>query len=334
MEMLPLGVLSTGSYLPRREVSNEQVASRCGVSPEWIERKTGILTRRYAAPEEATSDLAVHAARAALDQAGMSVDRIRYIIVSTSTGDHPQPPTSCLVQDALQAYGAACFDINVVCAGFVYALHLARALITVRPDAYALVISADLYSRILDFSDRRTAVLLGDGAGAAVVGQVPPTYGILGIDLASYGDRHRLIRVDAGGSRLPASPETVQNGGHFFRMDGRGVRDFVMDLVPPSLAQLTSRVGVRLEDVHHFVPHQANGVLLKELTDRAGLAHANMPQTVERFGNVGSASISIALDTMNCAGELSDGELVLLAGFGGGMSVGTCLLRWVAPGQQ
>ncbi|MFF4754517.1 3-oxoacyl-ACP synthase III family protein [Streptomyces sp. NPDC002514] len=324
------GILSTGSYVPKHEVGNDEVAGRVGVTPDWIERKTQIRSRRYAAPHEATSDLAVRAGAAALAQAGLTADRLDYIIVATSTGDFPQPPTSCLVQDGLDARSAACFDINAVCSGFVYALALADSLVTVRPDALALVIGADVYSRILDFDDRRTAVLFADGAGAAVVGAVPAPYGIVGVELASRGDAHQLIRVEAGGSRTPASAETVATGGHFFRMDGRGVRDFVADQVPRALSGLAERVGVPLDQVRHFVPHQANGVMLDDLVVRAGLGNATTHRTLHKYGNMGSASVPVALDEANRDGALHRGDLVLLTGFGGGMSIGASLLTWGA----
>ncbi|MFI6513456.1 3-oxoacyl-ACP synthase III family protein [Streptosporangium sp. NPDC050855] len=324
------GILSTGSYVPKEEVGNERVAGPAGVTPEWILGKTRISFRRNAAPDEATSDLAALAALNAIEGSGVGVDRIGYVIVATSTGDHPQPPTSYLVQDAIGAYGAACFDVNVVCSGFVYALDLARALVTLRPETYALVVGADVYSRILDATDRRTAVLFGDGAGAALVGMVPEPYGIIASDLSSRGEASGLISVRAGGSRLPASHETVAAGDHYFRMDGRGVRNFVMENVPPALEDLVHGAGHRLDDIDVFVPHQANGVLLDELTRRSGLTGARSPSTVERYGNMGSASVPVALDDAARSGMIADGDLVLLAGFGGGMSMGLSLLRWSA----
>lgn len=330
MAKQPVGILATGSYLPKEEITNDDMADRVGVTAEWIERKTQISTRRYAAPGEATSDLAVRAAADALERANLPLEQIGYIIVSTSTGDYPQPPTAYLVQDALTAYGAACFDINVVCSGFVYGLALARGLIALRPDTCALVIAAEVYSRILDFRDRRTAVLLGDGAGAAIVGAVPQPYGIIDTDLRSRGDAHRLIRVEGGGSRRPVSQETVAAGDHYFKMDGRGVRDFVMDHVPHALAEFLDRTGTRSDQVDHFVPHQANGVLVQDLVERAGMTGALTHRTLEKYGNVGSASVPVALDDANRSGLIGDGDLVLLAGFGGGMSIGNCLVRWSA----
>jgi 3-oxoacyl-[acyl-carrier-protein] synthase-3 len=323
-----IGIVSTGSYLPKDEVTNGEIAKRAGVTEEWISRKTQIGGRRFAAPAEATSDLATRAAEDALRRAGLSADAIDYLILSTSTGDSPQPPTSYLVQGALGAMGAACFDINVVCSGFVYATELARSLITLHPGSRALVVAADLYSRILDFEDYRTSVLLGDGAAAAVVAEVPDGYGFIDTELVSRGDAHALIRVEGGGSRRPVSHEGVDAGEHFFRMDGRGVRDFVMDNVPGVIAGLTERSGLRLDQIDHFVPHQPNGVLLTQLVELAGLSGARTHRTLERYGNVGNASLPIALDDANQAGRIGDGDVVLMAAFGGGMSIGATLLRW------
>lgn len=324
------GIVATGSYFPKEEFTNADIAERVGVTPEWIERKTRIRSRRFAAPDEATSDLATRAAAEALDNAGLAASAIDYLVVATSTGDHPQPPTSYLVQNQLGALHAACLDVNVVCSGFVYALAVARGLLAARPGGHALVIGADVYSRILDFTDRRTAVLFADGAGAAVLGPVPDSYGIIDFDLISRGDAHKLIGVEAGGSRRPASHETVDDGGHYFAMNGRGVRDFVREHLPPALRELVGRTGHRVDRIAHFVPHQANGVMLDELVELAGLASATTHRTLERFGNVGSGSVPAALHQANASGALRDGDLVLLSGFGGGMAIGSCLLRWVA----
>lgn len=328
-----IGILGTGAYVPERVVTNDELAARMpDVTAEWIIRKTAIRERRYAAADQATSDLAAHAATRALAGAGLGADRIDHLIVSTSTGDFPQPPTSCLVQEIMGARSAACVDINAVCAGFVYGLALARGMVLANPGSHALVIGADLYSRILDFTDRRTAVLLGDGAGAAVVGEVPAGQGILEVDLSSHGEAQDLIKVVAGGSRVPTSVRTVVEGGHFFTMDGRGVRDFVMANVPPALDKILARRGVEASQVDCFVPHQANGILLDGLVEHCGLPGARTARIVEELGNLGSASVPVALDHAVRRGEVGHGDLVLLAAFGGGMSMGTCLLRWSSGG--
>lgn len=221
-------VLGTGSYLPERVVTNEEIGARVpGASAEWIADRTAIVERRYAAPDEAASDLAVHAARAALDQAGLDADGIDLIIVATTTGDAPIPSTASLVQLALGAHRAACFDVNIACTGFVTALSIARAYVALDPTTKVLVIGTDVWTRFIDFDNRATSVLFGDGAGAAVIGSVPhapgdPERGLLKVELVSRADAHELISMPAGGSRRPASVETVADGGHLLSMQGRG----------------------------------------------------------------------------------------------------------------
>ncbi|ATY11263.1 ketoacyl-ACP synthase III [Amycolatopsis sp. AA4] len=328
---MAIGVLGTGSYLPEREISNAIVAGPAGVDEEWILRKTKIEGRRFAADDEATSDLAARAGRAALAAARLDVSDIDMIVVSTSTPDSPQPPTAFLVQNLLGAWNAAAFDINVVCSGFIYALELAQSLIAAGARRRVLVIAADLYSRSLDFTDRRTAVLLGDGAGAAVMGEVDDGYGIQHIELKARGDLQQLIRVDAGGSRLPASQRTIDDKQHFFRMQGRQVREFVLDHVPAAMSRTVKAAGATPDELAHVVPHQPNGVLLDELEMQSGFSRARMHRTVERYGNVGSASVPVTLDVARQEGALRNGDLVLLSAFGGGMAMGHCLLRWQEP---
>ncbi|MFF4402809.1 3-oxoacyl-ACP synthase III family protein [Streptomyces sp. NPDC001480] len=328
-----IGILGTGSYLPEAKISNEPVAERAGVTDEWIQRKTGIRARRYAAAEEATSDLAVHAARAALDSAGIRADELGWIVVATSTPDHPQPATACLVQDRLGATRAAAFDINSVCSGFVFALVTMAGLLadgstgTTRAPL-GLVIGADIYSRIIDPADRRTAILFGDGAGAVVLGPVPAGQGIVGSHLASHGASHDLIHVRAGGSRAPASAATVTEGGHFFRMNGRAVFEYVQQELPRAVSEVLDAFDVGPEEVDHFIPHQANGVLLGQIVPTLGLPRARTHLTVAEHGNTSASSIPLALDEANRQGAFKDGDLLLLAGFGGGMSIGATLLRW------
>ncbi|QFZ17842.1 3-oxoacyl-ACP synthase III family protein [Saccharothrix syringae] len=327
-----LGVIGTGSYLPELVVGNDEVGAAAGVGGEWIRQRTGITARRRAAPHEAASDLAANAALRALESAGVKPAQLRYIVVATSTPDHPQPATACLVQHRIGAVHAAAFDVNAVCSGFVFALGVMHRMLSVEPDGYGLVIGADVYSRILDGADRKTAILFGDGAGAVVVGPTELDQGLLGLSLISDGSAHEIIRVPAGGSRLPASPATLADGEHFFKMDGRAVRDFVSDRVPPILRQLLRGAGVVPSAVDHFIPHQANGVMLDGLARELGL-RAQMRLTVHKYGNTGAASVPITLDEAVRSGSIRRGDLVLMAGFGGGMAVGAALLRWAGVGQ-
>ena len=328
----PIGILGTGSYLPSRLVSNEEVAHPAGVDAEWIERKTGIRSRRWAANDEATSDLAAHAALAACDAARLDPAELSYLVVATSTPDQPQPATACRVQNLIGARNAAAFDLNAVCSGFVFGLATVSGLL--HGHGYGLVIGADVYSRILDRADRRTAVLFGDGAGAAVLGPVPPGHGVLRTRLVSDGGLRGLIEVPAGGSHLPASPATLAAGEHYFRMFGRDVREYVVEHVPPLLRELIGSTGLAPSCVDHFVPHQANGLMLAELAGCLGLAE-QVRLTVREYGNTGAASVPITLDDTVRTVGVRAGQTVLLAAFGGGMSVGAAMLRWslTTPGR-
>ncbi|WP_319102889.1 MULTISPECIES: 3-oxoacyl-ACP synthase III family protein [Streptomyces] len=324
----PIGIISTGSYLPAHSVSNTEVGAETGATAEWIMRKTMIHARRHAAPHEATSDLAAAAARAALAQARITPDQVSFIVVATSTPDHPQPATASIVQHLLGASNAAAFDVNSVCSGFVFALSVANGLLQDQPDRYALVIGADIYSRILDRSDRKTAILFGDGAGAVLLGRVAAGQGVLGTRLTTRGDQHSLISVPAGGSRTPASSATVANGQHYFTMNGRAVRDFVEYSLSQEVEALLEDTSVAPQDVRHFVPHQANGAMLSDVWPTLGLHGATCHLTLEQYGNTGAASVPITLDLVHRRRLLAENDLVLLCGFGGGMSIGSSLLAW------
>lgn len=334
--MSAVGIVGTGSYLPPVTVPNDLVAVPAGVTPEWIESRTAIRERRHARPDQASSDLAAHAAQRALDQAGVPASEVSCVVVATSTPDHPQPATASIVQHLIGADDAGALDVNAVCSGFVYALAVASGLLdSRRRRPYALVIGVDIYSRILDRTDRRTAVLFGDGAGAALLGPVPSGHGLIATAFRSVGKQHDLIRVPAGGSRLPPSEQTVRDGEHYFRMNGRAVRDFVHAEVPGLIGEVTAAAGIGAAEVAHFFPHQANGAMLTDVWPSLGLANAVMHLTVGRYGNTGAASIPITLDEANRRGGLAAGQQVLLAGFGGGMNLAAAICTWApcgAPG--
>ncbi|MFE4371008.1 3-oxoacyl-ACP synthase III family protein [Streptomyces sp. NPDC056835] len=323
------GVLGTGSYVPGRVVSNKDMTALAGVSEEAILRKTAIRERRWAKPEEATSDLAVAAARAALEQAGISAAELGLIIVATSTPDSPQPATACVVADELGAgHGTAAFDVNSVCSGFTFALSIAERMLAGASADYALVIGADVYSRILSPADRRTIVLFGDGAGAVVLGP-GGRQRLISSRLASFSSERELIGVPGGGSRMPATEETLRDGAQYFSMNGRGVAEFVQDQVVPAVQEFLKDNGLSQDDITHFVPHQANGRLLESLSERLGIPASRMAVTVTRYGNTGAASVPITLDHLARSGAVAPGDLTLLAAFGGGMSMGLTLLRAV-----
>lgn len=327
-----IAILGTGSCLPSHVVGNDEVGAAAGVTDEWIRHKTAIRSRRRAKPDEATSDLAIAAGRAAMEAAGITAADLSLVVVATSTPDQPQPPTASIVADGLGAgHGAAAFDVNAVCSGFVFALNAAQHILAGSDSPYALVIGADVYSRILDPADRRTAILFGDGAGAVVLGPARPGRGLLAGRLAGFGAERDLIEVPAGGSRLPATPETLAAGLHYFTMNGRGVRDFVAETVAPAITAFVREAGYTAADIDQFVPHQANGRMLDDLSATLGIGDGHTRTTYEEYGNTGSASVPITLDHAFRAGRLSDGDLVLMAAFGGGMAMGLSLLRWQHP---
>jgi 3-oxoacyl-[acyl-carrier-protein] synthase-3 len=322
--------MGTGSSLPERIVPNQDLADGLGIPDNWIVDKTGICARRVARPDEATSDFAIRASRRALCNAGIRSEDLDLIIVGTSTPDHPQPATACLVQNTLGASRAAAFDVNAVCSSFVYALETARSLLSADLDTtYALVIGADVYSRQLDYRDRRTCVLFGDGAGAVVLGPSDKAgYGVIASKLISDGSLYELVMVPGGGTRIPLTTETLASGAGYFKMRGRDVREYVERVFPELLHSLVEKAGYTLSDLELVIPHQANGVMLRDCARKLGLPDEKLYCTYRNYGNTGAASIPITLDDAVLKQQLPPGALIALVGFGGGMTAGGLLLRW------
>ncbi|MGX1881266.1 3-oxoacyl-ACP synthase III family protein [Streptomyces sp. NPDC055287] len=309
-------LISTGAWVPERVVTNAESVAQTGGPSEWITRKTGVVERRWADPGTTTADAAVAAGRQALERAGIEPEQLGLIVLATSTPDRPQPPTATAVQAALGATGAAALDVNGVCTGFLFALATARGMLaTGDAGRYALVIGADIYSRILDRTDHRTVVLFGDGAGAAVIGPDPDSGrgAVLATQLRSHGQLGHLIHMEPGDA---------------FRMDGGGVRDFVMSEVPLAVKGFLADHDVDGRQVRHLVAHQANGVMLDALVPSLGLAEdVTVHRTIDRYGNTASASVPITLDHALRQDAIPEGELVLLLAFGGGMATGAALMR-------
>ncbi|WP_174515099.1 3-oxoacyl-ACP synthase III family protein [Streptacidiphilus albus] len=331
LQVAPVAILGTGSCVPDRVMSNAEVGAPAGVDDTWIVRKTGIRERRWAEPQQATSDLATGAARRALEAAGIAADQLSAIVVGTSTPDHQQPATAAFVHRNLGGARTAVsvFDVNAVCAGFMSALDAAQALVA-RSGGYALAIGADTYSRILNRGDRRSVILFGDGAGAVVVGPAAAGSG-RGIRASAFhihSGLTDLIRVPAGGSRRPYDPAAHDAGLQYFTMDGRSVREFFMGNVPGLAKQFLHDNAVLPADIAHVVPHQANGMMLDEMGPLLDLPAATVHRTVHEYGNTGAASVPLTLDRAARSGALRPGELVLLVGMGGGMSISFALVQW------
>ncbi|MGB9887552.1 MAG: beta-ketoacyl-ACP synthase III [Moorellales bacterium] len=326
--MLAAGILGTGSYLPEEIISNQDLERIVETSDTWIRERTGIRERRRAAEQEATSDLCLQAARKALDGAGIEGSELDLIMVATVTPDMAFPATGCLVQDRLGAYKAWAFDLEAGCSGFLYGLALGSQLIATGYCRYVLLIGAETFSRIVNWSDRNTCVLFGDGAGAVVMGPVPEGKGILASRMGADGSGGELLFQPAGGSRLPASEETVRKRLHTIHMRGQEVfRMAVRCMEEVSLAVL-DQCRLRPQDVDVFVPHQANWRIIEATRRRLGLPPDKVVINVDRYGNMSSASIPVALDEAARQGRIKDGDLVLMATFGAGFTWGAAVMRW------
>ncbi|WP_248963794.1 3-oxoacyl-ACP synthase III family protein [Sphaerisporangium perillae] len=268
----PIGITGTGAYLPSSVLTNAELSDRMAINPDWIEDRTGVYERRVAAAGEATSDLASVAARRAMRAAGIGADEVDLIIVATSTPDKPMPATACIVQANLGLGHCPAFDVDAVCTGFVYALEVARSMMSADPRLrHAVVIGADIYSRILDYTDRRTASLFGDGAGAVILSRVPAEFGIKDVELGADGSKADYVSVPAGGSRAPATAETLDSGDHFFKMDGRAVRKFAENIFELAIDGVLDRCEMTVGELDLVVPHQANVRLLEDCAKKSGL---------------------------------------------------------------
>ncbi len=323
-----VGILGTGAYLPAGVITNEEVGRGAGVTEEWILSKTGIHTRHRAAAEEATSDLAYQAAKQALEDAGLRPDQISLIIVSTISPDGLGPSTAAGVSGRLGCeITTAAFDINAACSGFLYSLAVAKQFLQAG-GGYGLVIGADIYTKFVNPKDKHIAVLWGDGAGAVVLGPTAPGTGLLETKLFCDGSRWHLAGLEGGGSRHPASHETVDANMHYMHMDGRGITEALTTLVPPAFKSFLEQTGTSPEDVTHLVPHQGNANLVAGLPTMLGLEKSRLHLTADRYGNTGSASIPITLHDALREDAFQPGELLMTAAFGIGFTLAFGLIRW------
>ena len=316
-------ILGTGSALPRRIVTNAELAEKVDTSDEWITARTGIRQRHIAESDETTGTLAIAAARAALADAGVDASTIGLIVLATATPDNTFPATATKVQAALGCNGGIAFDVAAVCSGFLYALATADSLLTTGMAKRALVIGAETFSRILDWEDRTTCVLFGDGAGAVVLeapsGDTDTGVGILGTKLHADGDQHDLLYVDGG-------PSTTQTVGHV-RMRGQEVFRHAVVNLADVLKEVLEDTGLKPEDLDWVVPHQANARILDATARKLGISPEKVVVTVDRHANTSAASVPLALDTARKDGRIKPGDLVMLEAMGGGFTWGASLIR-------
>ena len=324
-------IIGTGSYLPDYIVTNEEMAGITGLSPHDIKKKTGIIERRRADKDEATSDLATKAALSALKSAGVAVEDVGLIVLSTTSPDMFMPSTACLVQKNIGAKKAAAFDVNASCSGFIYSLNIAEMFIRGSQTNTALVIAAEVKSRFVDPRDKETAILFGDGAGAIVLSNEHAlsqlSAQILCTWLYADGTNWKWINLPAGGSRMPVTADTIASGLHTMQMDGSKVYRKAIKTFEGLLIDTVKRCGLTLDDIDTFIFHQANLRIIKQVISRLGIPEEKVPVTITRTGNTSSASIPITLDQLVRGGKIKKGDNVLLAAFGGGLTWGAAILR-------
>jgi 3-oxoacyl-[acyl-carrier-protein] synthase III len=314
-------IIGTGSYLPAKVLTNHDLEKIVDTSHEWIVTRSGIVERHIAADDELTSDLALQASRRAIEAAGISPEEIDLIIVATTTPDQIFPSTACILQDKLGIKQGAAFDVQAVCSGFVYALNTADMFIRGGQVRNALVVGAEILSRVLDWTDRSTCVLFGDGAGAVVV-QASEEPGIIGAKLHSDGSHRGMLQANARISQGKVE------GNPYVHMDGQGVFKFAVKVLSEVVDELLTEQGLQNSDIDWLVPHQANVRIIEATAKKLGLSMDNVVLTVAHHGNTSAASIPLALDTAVREGRIQRGQNLLLEAVGGGFTWGALLVRW------
>ena len=322
-------VAGWGKALPQQVLTNAQIEAMVDTSDEWIRTRTGIRERRIAAPDESTFTLATEAGRQALAVAGVGAEAVDLVIVCTFSPEFGgMPSTASLVQDALGASRAGAFDLNAACSGFIYGLAMAQGTIAAGMFRRVLVIGAETMSRLLDWHDRSTCVLFGDGAGAVLLEAGSGPDGLLSCVLGSDGSGGELLWVPGGGSRRPASIESVEGAQHYIRMNGKEVYRFAVTVAPRAALQAVQQAGLTVPDVDLFIPHQANMRIMLSAAASLGIAPERTFVNLDRYGNTSAASIPIALCEAVEEGRVGPGDDILMTGFGGGLTWGAAVLRW------
>ncbi len=321
-------IAAVGSYLPDRVLRNADLEKLVETSDEWIVTRTGIRERRLAGDGESTSDLASKAARIALERAGVTPDQLDLIIVATITPDMGFPATACLVQRKLGAKRAAAFDMEAACSGFIYGLEIGQQFIMSRTCNTVLVIGAEKLSSIVNWQDRNTCVLFGDGAGAAVLQNRPNAHGLLTVCMGADGDKSNLIHMPGGGSLHPASMQTVVSGMHYLHMEGKEVFKSAVTAMCRAAEEVLRRCEVDISQVKCIIPHQANRRIIDAVAERLGARPDQLFVNLEKYGNTSAASVAIALDEAVSAGRIQRGDLVMMVVFGAGLTWGAALIEW------
>lgn len=321
------GIVGVGSYVPKNIISNFDLEKIMDTSDEWIKTRTGIRERRIVDENEATSDLATKAALNAIKDANLTPEDIDLIIVATITPDMIFPSTACLVQANIKATKAACFDLEAACSGFIYGITVAKQFIESDTYKHVLVIGAEALSRILDYEDRSTAILFGDGAGAVVMGPVSEG-GVLSTSLGSDGNGKDYLNIPAGGSKTPVSEDSIKNRLHFIKMAGNDVFKFAVRIMQDASVECIESANLEIQDIDYLIPHQANIRIIEASAKRLKLSMDKVYVNLDKYGNMSAASIPVALDEAYREGKIKKGDNIVLVGFGGGLTWGASVVRW------
>jgi 3-oxoacyl-[acyl-carrier-protein] synthase-3 len=321
-------ISGVGSYVPSKILTNAELEKMVDTTDEWIMSRTGIKERRLAAKNEFTSDLAAHAAQRALQMAGVPAAQVDLIIVATITPDMPFPSTACLVQHKIGAHRAAAFDLEAACSGFIYGLEIAQQFIMSRTYDTVLVIGAEKLSSIVDWEDRNTCVLFGDGAGAAVLQNRPNTHGLLTAVMGADGSKAELLFMPGGGSRCPASADSVASRLHYLRMEGKETFKNAVQAMQTAAEEAMRRCEIDITRINCIIPHQANRRIIDALGERLGAKPEQLFVNLHKYGNTSAASVAIALDEAVTSGRLRRGDLILLIVFGAGLTWGAAVIEW------
>ena len=325
-------IIGTGSYLPEKILTNDDLSKIVETSDEWITTRTGIKERHIAAEDQATSDLASEAARRAMTSAGVTAEEIDLIVVATVTPDMFFPSTACIVQRKIGATNAVCFDISAACSGFLYALQVARHFLNAGSRTTALVIGAEKLSSLVNWEDRNTCVLFGDGAGAVVIRAVDTDTEapgrVLSTVMGSDGNLTDLLKVPGGGSALPITPENAASRPNTIHMEGRETFKHAVTRMCQASEQALEMAGLTKDDIDLVIPHQANARIISVIADRLGVPPEKTFINLDKYGNTSAATIPIALDEAQRQGRLKKGDIVLLVAFGGGFTWASSVVRW------
>ena len=321
-------IISVGSYVPEKVITNADLEKMVDTSDEWITTRTGIKERRIAAETEYTSDMAAKAALLAMERGNITADQIDLIIVATITPDMLFPSTAALVQKQIGARNAAAFDIEAACSGFIYALEIGQQFIMSRTYETVLVVGAEKLSTIVDWKDRNTCVLFGDGAGAAILQHRTDAHGLLTACMGAEGDKAELLCMPGGGSRCPATAESVAGGLHFLRMDGKETFKNAVTAMLTAGKEALRRCEIDISQIKCVIPHQANRRIIDAVGERLGVQPDQLFVNLDKYGNTSAASVAIALDEAVQQGRIQRGDLVLLVVFGAGLTWAAAVIEW------